>query len=435
MKGKTRILWLALLLAAAVARGAAAQEEQDGEIIDRVVAVVEDRALLQSELEMEYRRLLMQMQKESLPEEEEKAQKREILDALIGNLLMTVHAEKIGVEVTDEQIDSQVERALEQNMRAMGGEEAFQRELERSGMTLRQLKDSWRESVRAMRLVEELRYREVYADIKVTEDEIREYYRDNLDELPKRPPTVSLAQILITMKANEEAKKAGVDKRTKNKKMIDDAPHFAETATEYSEGPSAKYGGSLGYMKLEDFGNPAFEEAVKKLLVGEVSDPVLTEHGYHIIKLEEVSGDQVKLRHILVRREIDREATRAVAAGIRERILAGADFGEMARLYSEDPETSGSGGQVGEIPVTNLPDFFQKAISGVDDGEIAPLIEDSKGFRIIKVLGRNEGRPYTLEEARSGIKELIEREKAVEKSEEYIADLRKMYHVDVKVEI
>ncbi|HSG29379.1 MAG TPA: peptidylprolyl isomerase [Candidatus Krumholzibacterium sp.] len=434
MKGKI-LMMLLVAMAAAVAGQAFAQGGQEGEVIDRVIAVVEDRALLQSEFDMEYRRLLMQLQKESLPPEEEKANRREILDALIGNLLMAVHAEKIGVEVTDEQIDTQVERTLEQNMRAMGGAEAFNRELQKAGMTLDQLKDTWRESIRAMRLVEELRYREVYSGIKVTEDEIRDYYREHLGDLPKRPSTVSLAQILIMMKATGEAEQSALARIREIKKLIDEGADFATTAQEYSEGPSAKYGGSLGYMKLEDFGNPAFEDAVRKLIVGEVSEPVLTEHGYHIIKLEEVSGDEVKLRHILVRREIDEEATRTFAEGIRRQILDGADFAEMARTYSEDPETRDDGGDVGEIPLPNLPEFFQKAIAGVADGEIAPLIEDSKGFRIIKVLGRNEGRPYTLEEARSGIKELIERERAVEKSDEYIAGLRDIYYVDVKIEI
>ncbi len=434
MKGKILMILL-VAIAAAIAGQASAQDSEEGEVIDRVIAVVEDRALLQSEFDMEYRRLLMQLQKESLPPKEEKANRREILDALVGNLLMAVHAEKIGVEVTDEQIDTQVERTLEQNMRAMGGAEAFNRELQKAGMTLDQLKDTWRESIRAMRLVEELRYREVYAGIKVTEDEIRDYYREHVGELPKRPSTVSLAQILIMMKAAGEAEQSALSRIREIKKLIDEGADFAATAQEYSEGPSAKYGGSLGYMKLEDFGNPAFEDAVRKLIVGEVSEPVLTEHGYHIIKLEEVSGDEVKLRHILIRREIDAEATRTFAEGIRRQILDGADFAEMARTYSEDPERKDDGGNVGEIPLPNLPEFFQKAIAGVADGEIAPLIEDSKGFRIIKVLGRNEGRPYTLEEARSGIKELIERERAVEKSDEYIAGLRDIYYVDVKIEI
>ncbi|MCK4537460.1 MAG: peptidylprolyl isomerase [Candidatus Krumholzibacteria bacterium] len=422
-----------------VAGQASAQEavpkKDAGEIIDRVIAVVEDRALLQSEFEMTYRQFLMGSGAESLSAEEEKTRREEVLDMLIGNLLMAVHAEKIGVEVRDEEVNAQVERVLEQRIREMGGIDAFNRELEKAGMTLQQLKDTWSENFRANKLVEEVRYREVYRSIKVTEEEIREYYQGHIDELPKRPPTVELAQILIMMRLNEAEDLNAMKKISDVQEILATGADFAGTAKEYSEGPSAKYGGSLGFMKLADFGNPVFEAAVKKLLVGEVSDPVLTQHGYHIIKLEEVTGDEVLLRHILIIVKRDVDATRAFTEDIRDRIIAGADFGEMAALYSEDLETKDDGGNVGEIPVPNLPEFFTGALRGVADGEIAPLIEDSRGFRIIKMLGRAEGRPYSLKEARNGVRELIERERATVKSTDYIEKLKKIYYVDVKIEV
>ncbi|MBU8922398.1 MAG: peptidylprolyl isomerase [Bacteroidales bacterium] len=409
--------------------------EDAGEIIDRVIAVVEDRALLQSEFEMEYRRLLMQTGEESLSAEEEKTRRQEVFDMLIGNLLMAVHAQKIGVEVREEEVNARVDGALDENIRRMGGVDAFNRELEKAGMTLKQLKDTWRENARANMLVDEVRYREVYRKIKVTEEEIREYYQLHIDELPKRPPTVELAQILIMMRLNEADELKAMEKISAVEEILATGADFAETAKEYSEGPSAKYGGSLGYMKMEDFDNPAFQAAVKKLIVGDVSGPVLTQYGYHIIKLEEVAGDEVLLRHILIKAEKDIDATRAFTEDIRDRIIAGADFGEMAAQFSEDPETKDGGGKVGDIPVPNLPEFFTSALRGVADGEIAPLIEDPRAFRIIKMLGRDEGRPYSLEEARNGVRELIERERASEKSIDYIDKLKKIYYVDVKIEV
>lgn len=410
------------------AGGAAAQQ---GQVIDRVAAVVEDRALLQSDLEMEYRRQMMQQQKTLSPEEESEF-REEILNGMIADLLLAVHAEKIGVEVNEEMVEDEVDRALEENMRSIGGSAAFEKELDKVGMTLPQLKTIWREKIRARHLIVGLMRSEVLKDIQVTEKEIKEYYREHTGELPRRPRTISIAQILILMKADESSDEEALAKIRKVQDLIAGGADFARTAEEFSEGPSAKYGGSLGYLKLEDLGNPRFVEAVRKLTVGQVSGPVLTEHGYHIIKLEEVSGEQVKLRHILVKREENTEATEELAESIRRKILAGADFAEMAAEYSEDWNTRDNGGVVGEIPVTNLPEFFLDAVKDVGIGGIASLIQEDKGFRIIKVLGREEERVYTYEEAKEGLKEVIQSEKMQGKYEEYLADLKNLYYVDIK---
>jgi peptidyl-prolyl cis-trans isomerase SurA len=423
----------AAVLAAAVY--GAPGEDRSGEVIDRVVAVVEDKAILQSEFDMEYQRILMQQQKESLPPAEEREKRLEVMDALVANLLLSIHAEKTGIEVPEAEVDGEVERAVEENMQALGGEGAFIKELEKAGITLEQLKAMWKEKVRSMRLVDGLLRTEIRGSEQVTDNEIRDYYRANLDQLEKRPETISLAQILVLMRAPESADLKARERIAAIEKVLAEGADFAETAKAMSDGPSAQFGGNLGYIKLEDLENPQFEEAVRGLFVGQVSGPVLTEHGYHLIKLEEVRGDEVRLRHILVQREIDEATTEAFAEGIRRQIIDGADFGEMALLYSEDWSSKENGGLVGEVELTKLPDFFLEAIKDLADGQIAPLIREPKGFRIIKVLGHAEERPYTLDEARDGLRELIERRKLQEKYDGYVESLKKIYHVDVKITI
>ena len=435
MKGTTRAVFLGVLILILVPIFSSAEEvEEKKEVIDRVVAIVQDRALLQSDIEMEYRQTLMQLQKTSLPADEEKTKRKEILDGLIAHLLMTVHAEKLGIEITDDKLDSEVERILEDNMRAIGGSDAFAMELQKAGMTLVQLKAQWREKIKANRLIERLKYQEGLMDVNVTGDAIREYYKNHYNEFEKRPRTVSLAQILVFMKAEKSAEEAAMAKINRIREMLEKGEDFEETAKSFSEGPSAKYGGSLGFIRLDDLDNPRFVDAVRKLTVGEMSSPVITEHGVHIIKLEEISGDEVRLRHILVKMETDKEATREIAEKLRQNIISGADFEEMASLYSEDWSTKDDGGNIGEIAVNKLPDFFISSIKGLKTGDIAELIEEEKGFRIIKVTGWTEERAFNLDEARDRIRDIMQQESFMKKFDGYIAKLKELYYVDIKPE-
>jgi peptidyl-prolyl cis-trans isomerase SurA len=283
-------------------------------------------------------------------------------------------------------------------------------------------------------------YREVMTDIAVTEPEIRQYYKDNKSELPQRPATITLAQILIIPKASEDLRIRAQERIELIEAEIRAGKDFAEAAKEYSEdAANAELGGSLGYIKLEDLGSPPFEKATRKLMVGEMSPPVLTRFGYHLIKLEAVSGDEVKLRHILIMLqsgESDIEAAALRADEVRQEILAGADFGEMARKHSDDEKTRDSGGEIeGDIVLENLvgrADYFLEVIKDVGPGEISPVIREPNGFRIVKVLSRNEPRAYTYREARDELEKLIEQQKMQQRFKDYVDELRGIYYVDVK---
>lgn len=437
---KRRVLGAAALAAGMfAAASAAARPQAQEQLIDRVIAVVEDRALLQSELEMEYRRFLFQSQVRSLPREEEERMRSEFLEGLVADLLMAVHAEQKGIEIPDAQIDDEVERALDESRRAAGGDEAFARELQRAGLTEMQLRGQWREKIRTRRLIEGLMYREIRRDVEVSEGELRAYFRERQDELPQRPATVSVAHILILPGTPDSAKDSAYGRILEIEREIAAGMDFAAAAGKYSEDPSAKFGGSLGFVRLEDLGSPPFEAAARRLLVGEVSPPVLSRFGWHLIRLESVSGDEVNLRHILIRAqsgEPEMEEAARRAERVRQEILAGADFGAMAEQYSDDEKTKHNGGVIeGEIVLESLEgvaDFFIEAIRDMGPGEITPVIREQGGFRIVKVLDRAPERPYTFVEARESLEEMIWQEKLQRKFQEYIAELKTIYHVDIK---
>jgi peptidyl-prolyl cis-trans isomerase SurA len=434
------IAGMILAAATAVLLSAAGRAQEKGEIIDRVVAVVEDRAILQSDIDIEYRQYLFQNQMSSLPSGQEAQLRTQILEQLIADQLLAIHADKTGVEVPNDAVEDELEKALEENRRAAGGDEVFNRELEKAGLTLQQLREQWKEKIRARYLVEQLLRGEVLRDITVSETEVRAYYREHKDELPRRPSTMKLAHIVIMPGVADEASGVSLERIRAIEAEIKGGKDFAEAAQEYSEDPSSKYGGSLGYLKLEDLGSPPFEQAARKLLVGEVSPPVLTRYGWHLILLEDVSGDQVKLRHILIKVESDDEQVEEAAERaerVRREILEGLDFTEAAAKYSADEKTRDSGGVIeGEIILETLvgkADYLLEILKETEVGGISPVIKEDAGFRIIKVLEKNPSRPYTYQEAKVELENLLGQQKRMEKIQEYVHQLKGMYYVDVKL--
>ncbi len=406
------------------------------ELIDRVIAVVEDRAILHSEYETEYKRLMLEMGEDrNLSEKYRETLKKEVLEGLVADLLMAVHAERIGVEVEQENIDAEVEKAIARNKSALGGEEAFKEELRRNGLTEQQLVRQWREKIESRQLIEKLMYQEVMGEIEIAKAELKAFYLEKAEELPARPATAKLGQILITPEASGQSKKDALEKIRAIERKISEGADFEELAREYSEGPSAEYGGNLGTVSPADLNNEDFARAASSLDAGEVSPPVLTGFGYHLIKLEGREGEMMKLRHILVKVEEgsgELEEARRLAETLRERAREGEDFGRLAAEYSSDQKSKEMGGMVGEIPLSNLPEFFREAIKGVKPGQVAPVIKDSKGFRIIKVLERNEERPYTFKEAEEELRNILRREKLQEKYSQYVEMLKEKYYVDIK---
>lgn len=405
-------------------------------LIDRVVATVEDHAVLQSEVDVMFKQYLMQNKQTELPPDQEKTLREQILQALISDQLMLIQAEKDGIKVEEKDVDAAVDRQIEQNKRDLGGDEAFDTQLAAEGLTLDQLKSIYREKARSQLLIYMLDQK-ITQGLEPTDRDVQAYYKDHAAELPKRPATVTLAHILIAPQPADTVQQAALAKITAIAKKLQAGEDFAAVASQYSDCPSAKYGGNLGLLKLEDLNNPPFEEAARKLAVGEVSPPVLTEFGYHIIKLEGVERDQVRLRHILVKIEPTPEDLKRgaeLAEIVRGEILDGADFAKTAAKYSSDYASKDKGGLVGEVPVETLPAEIRDLIKGLQPGGIAPVMKDTRGFRILKVLAWTPERTYALDEARDELRRIVMQQKRQEKLASYVGELKKKYSVEIKGE-
>jgi peptidyl-prolyl cis-trans isomerase SurA len=278
------------------------------------------------------------------------------------------------------------------------------------------------------------------SQVSVTSDQVREFYETQRDSIPpellQMPARVRLADILIIPK-NEAQIRAARAKMDSILQRLERGDDFAQVATEMSEWPTARNGGSLGKFRYGDFESDAFDEAVSKLQPGEVGDVIETRFGLMIIKLESRDGDVMSARHIVVKTEPDEGAQVEAlehALDLRRRILAGESFEELARQYSDDPLTRDKGGVVEQAwAIQDLRPEFQAAVDSLGVGDISRVLPTPNGFYILKVLERTASRDVTFEDIQEPLRRYLEQREMESLFRDYVTELREKFHVDVKV--
>jgi len=261
-----------------------------GEIVERIVAVVNNDVITLSELEEAGKRLFEQVQQSSLPaEREEKLQKarREVLDQLIENKLLEQEVKNRKVEVAERDVDAAVQQIMQQNQ---ASENELKEMLAKEGITLSIYRRRIHDELVKMRLIN----REIRSKIVIKEEDLRKNYQDNLAKFTD-PAEVKVQQVffVIPQLATEERvasiRKEALSILERARKGED----FAELAGKYSQGPEAREGGVLGFFKHNEL-RPELEESAFKLRIGEVSGVIKTPEGFHILRVLERKGGEPK---------------------------------------------------------------------------------------------------------------------------------------------
>lgn len=407
------------------------------ELVDRVVAVVDDHAIFASDIDAMVKQFAIQQGKTSFTQDERAELEQRMLQDLIGDRLIIAQADRLGIDIPFAEVEKEVDRAIEENRNLLGGQEPFERQLEREGFTMESLKRLYRQQVRNRMLVQRVLEAEVdRGGTQVTDEELRRYFQEKKTELPPRPAVVNLRTIFLSFGASTNASDAARARIEEVHRRLQAGEAFAELAREYSEDPSAPNGGDLGFVKPSDLVDPAFSEAVAKLDVGDISEPVQTEYGYHVVTITEKNPDsgEVRVSHILVRVTPTDDDMREVferATSIHEKLMAGAPFDSMAAEYSDDP-TAGQGGDLGWLKLGDLPEFFRDVLSGMQPGDISQVLRESNGFRIVKLVDREDPRPYAYEEVRGELQKMYEQERMSLVYNEYLESLREKFTVEIR---
>jgi peptidyl-prolyl cis-trans isomerase SurA len=261
-----------------------------GEIVERIVAVVNNDVITLSELEEAGKRLFEQVQQSSLPaEREEKLQKarREVLDQLIENKLLEQEVKNRKVEVAERDVDAAVQQIMQQNQ---ASENELKEMLAKEGITLSIYRRRIHDELVKMRLIN----REIKSKIVIKEEDLRKNYQDNLAKFTD-PAEVKVQQVfLVIPQLATEERVASIRKEALS--ILERArkgEDFAELAGKYSQGPEAREGGVLGFFKHNEL-RPELEESAFKLRIGEVSGVIKTPEGFHILRVLERKGGEPK---------------------------------------------------------------------------------------------------------------------------------------------
>lgn len=417
-----RILLLTLLLVGSVC----------AEQLDRIIAVVNDDVLLESELiDMEHT-VKQQLRQRNVKIPPSDALRKQVLERLILQKLQLQEATKIGVRVGDDALNAALRQIAESN-----------------NLTLREFRDvlhedgfefaSFRETIREEMIISRLRKRLVEDRIVVTDREI-----DNLlaTEVAQggSEEEYHLLHILISVPetALPEQIQTAQLKLDRVQTLLNEGADFSEVASGYSDGQNALEGGDLGWRKQGELPS-LFAQVVPELAISEVSEVIRSGSGFHLVKLVDKKSEEVFLvkqtlaSHILIKTN---ELTTDEDAELRlmqlhERVLNGEDFAELARANSDDTGSAIEGGSLGwSSPGALVPEFEEK-MDALDDGEVSEVFKSRFGWHIIMVYERRE-EDMAEEYSRGQARKQIHQRKMTEDLENWLRQLRDEAHVEYR---
>jgi peptidyl-prolyl cis-trans isomerase SurA len=403
-----------------------------GELLDRIAAIVNDGIVLKSELDEQMQSVTKRLQEQKVELPPESVLKQQVLERLILQEIQTQRAKHVGLTISDEQLNGALQEIAQRNKIPF---DQLPTALAAQGVDYKQ----YRESMRKELTLSTLRQRDVIAHINVSPHELEQFLARqesqaandefNVSHILLSLPQAATPQQLedITKKADEIAARAAKGE------------DFGQLAIANSNSQTALDGGQLGWRKGTQL--PQFIlDLVTKMKPGEVSAPVRTPSGFHIVKLNErrsgqaqVIVNQIHVRHILLKpNELDDATVREKLTKLRQRILNGESFAGIASATSEDPGSAPDGGDLGWTgPGTFVPEF-DKAIADLKVNEISQPFKTRYGWHIVQMLGT---RTYdsTDDVRRQKAFAAIRESKADEETELWLRRLRDEAFVEVKM--
>jgi peptidyl-prolyl cis-trans isomerase SurA len=406
------------------------------EVLDRIVAVVDDKIILQSELDQFGYQMAFQLGINPQRDVEKfQALKQEALNNLVNQKVMLTKAQEDSIVVDDRQVDQLLDERIKSMVDQLGSEEKVE---EYFGQPLRKIRRTFRSDIADALMVRTLQQKKM-RELKVSRREVEQFYQAYKDSLPTIKASVKLSHVLFNVQPGEVAANAAREKLDGLLKRIRGGEDFAKLAGEFSEDPgSMKRGGELGFIQRGDFVRE-FEEVAFSLKPGEISEIVQTQFGFHLIQLIDRRGEKINVRHILLRVTTtaeDEERVREEAASVLAEIKSGkVKFEDAAKQYSTDKTTNEKGGDLGWFELEQLQvAAFREVARTLQPGEISEPLKTEFGFHLVRLDERREPRQYTLAEDWAQIEEMAMQHKGETEMRAWVESLKKKMYVRIKSE-
>lgn len=409
------------------------------QMLDKIIAVVEGQIVLQSDLENQYLYMLGNGQKDN------GTLKCDIFESLLTSKMLLSKAMLDSLTISNDDLDREIERRLKLMIQQFGSEEALESVY---GKSLIEIKVDVRPDVKDEMLIDQQR-NAITAGIKVTPKEVKDFYNSfPKDSLPLIPAEIELAHIVIDPPTSDKNKKLAKEKLEKiRQEIVSNKITFEEAAKEYSMGPSAKNGGSLGKFGRGDM-VPEFEKIAFTEEVGKVSEIFESPFGFHILVVHKKLGQQVEASHILIVPDKDEtdyqksiDKLNEVTQLIKNDSLS---FEEAAIKFSTDNNTKNNGGflvnpQTGEriFQINALdPDLFFK-VDEMKEGEISKPLEyikpdGKKSYHILFLKKKIAPHTANFEEDYQKFYNATVQKKRSERIQEWFIKTKNQMHIQVK---
>ncbi|MFW6346325.1 MAG: peptidylprolyl isomerase, partial [Halomonas sp.] len=425
---KIRALLCVATLLAALPTAAVGEET-----LDRIVAVANQEVVLASELAQEVERVRAQFYQQGQQPPPAEQLREQVLERLVAQRLQLGRAERVGLQVDDATLDAAVQRIAAQN-----------------NMTLSQLRDalaqqgmdftSFREDLRQQITLDRLHQAKIQEEVQVSEQEIDEAVEAAAAQDNQEYRVAHIRVGTPEGASPEELAEAEEQAEALRERVVQEEQDFSALAETFSDAATASEGGRLGWRLAGQLPS-AFEDVVKRLEPGEISEVVQASDGFHIVKLLDQRSEgaeiveETRVRQILLETGdgVEDEDARKRLESFRERIREGESFAFLARRHSDDAGAEANGGDLGWTTPGELVPDFQERLDALEVGAVSEPFRTDYGWHIVRVEDRRE-RNMTEERRRERIAQQIRERKSQETLEQWIRELREEAYVDIRLE-
>jgi peptidyl-prolyl cis-trans isomerase SurA len=425
---KIAMLMLSALFCSLLVSSFLVQAEQ----LDRIIAVVEDDVILEGELEREVNTIRARMTESKAQLPPESILRRQVLEKMIVDKLQRQLAEKAGVNVSEEMLNSSAADIAQRNNMTL---EQFRAELESSGISYKSFLENMRNEI----VINQVRAKEIGSRVKVSDSEV-EHYLETQEKAGEEATQYHLGHILIAVKegaSSSEIQKAEAKADALVRKLRS-GQDFNQAAISNSNDDNALKGGDLGWRTLNDVPSQLVD-SIRPMHLNDISDPIRSPSGFHIIKILGLKNgldnhiiSTTKVRHILVKTNevIDDAEARKRLFALKTRIADGDDFATLARSHSDDKGSALKGGELGWVEPGSLVKPFEDAMAKLRVNEISDPVQSQFGWHLIQVLDRKD-KDNASEHRKNLVRDAIRKRKVEEETELWLRRLRDEAYIEI----
>ena len=405
----------------------------DGVEVDHIVAIVNDDLITRNELDLEINRVFARIKESGREVPPRSAIESQVLEKLITIRLQLNKAKSLGISATPEMLASAIGKIAKRNNLTLA-------ELRSSLAAQGQSFEEFRDQLKQQFLLSRLKNQEIINKINVSDAEIESLLKQD-KQIGQKNVEYNLQHILISLPegASSEDIRAAYDKANSLIAQIKQGADFGNLALMHSSGKNSLEGGNLGWLKISQLPS-LFSDAAIKMNKGDISEPLRSSSGFHILRMNDIKGNtrklinQTKARHILIKtgEMVSNEDARTRLEQLYFRLEGGDDFSKLARSHSDDKASAIKGGDLGWVGPGSVVKLFQQEMDKLQPGQFSKPFKTEFGWHIVQVLDRRQ-HDNSEQVLKAQARKIIVDRKAKDAQQLYLRRLRDEAYIEIRL--